>query len=116
MNVIRLYNKSFRFKGEKSLEIIFECKKMHEDKLSFLKEVNKKLEVPVENIHIFDEISKEKFEDFDIWKWIDLDNIKIELDSYNNYYSIGNLLYPADSCLLAESNEMYLIVRFFDAC
>ena len=117
MNIISLYNQAFIHKSEQSINIIIDSKEDFIDRNDFLKMVSDALHLsePIKFTSESKEISKDEFTNYRIWKWINQNNVEIEFAKYNKYFWIFDNI-PIDGiALLAESDNMYFFVWFFDA-
>lgn len=83
--------------------------------MTFFDKLKNELDVDVENMNKLTETSKTDFLNYPIFKWIDTINLKIEFGNYDKFYLVGESKYPEDSCLLAESDSLFCIFRFYDA-
>lgn len=115
MNIIEVCNKCFKNHGEPSLSIVFESKSDYRNRDDFFDKLKNELDIDVENMNKLTEISKTDFINYPIFKWIDPINLRIEFGNYDKFYLVGESKYPEDSCLLAESDSIFCIFRFYDA-
>lgn len=115
MNKVNLYNKAFNLSGECSISIIIDNKKNYEDKIDFLNKANEQLDIPISDINDLKEITKGEFENYIIWKWINNDIVEIELNIYDKYFVVIDNIPEDGIALLAESDDILFLIRFFDA-